>query len=93
MRARGIAEEEARRQVERLNELMMRRMRRELSVGKRLRELEEDRLYRNSVREERRSAARTRVSQRNLELERESVRSYEESVRSNGKGRKAQGSR
>lgn len=81
MRARELAEEEAKKQIDKLNQLMSKRMRRETTAAKNLRDMQEVRVYKFSQVEERRSAAKSRVSQRNQDMELESLRSYTESIR------------
>jgi len=81
IRARGIAEEEAKKQIEKLNQLMSKRMKRETSATIKLRDMHDERIYKYSQLDERRSAAKSRVSQRNQELEQESLRSYTESLK------------
>ena len=65
IRARGLAESEAKRQIDKLNLLMNKRKKREEKVAKNLKELEEYRVYKVSKQEERRSAAKTRVMKKN----------------------------
>ena len=55
-------------------------MKRETTAAKNLRDMQEVRVYKYSQVEERRSAAKSRVSQRNQEVELESLRSYTESI-------------
>ena len=57
---------------------MNKRKKREEKVAKNLKEMQDYRNYKITKQEERRSAAKTRVSKRNLDWEKESLRSYNE---------------
>ena len=80
IRARELAEEEAKKQIDKLNQLMSKRMKRETTAAKNLRDMQEVRIYKFSQVEERRSAAKSRVAQRDQEVELESLRSYTQSI-------------
>lgn len=82
MRARELAEIEAKKHIDKLNQLMMRRLKKEEIFQKKQKEINEERQYKSAKLREKLSSVKLRVTKNLQDLENLSLRSYSESLQS-----------